>query len=157
MQFSSKEDIEAPVGEVFEMLSDFEFFERAAIRRGAEVERETATETPHVGASWKVRFQLRGRERKLRVVLSDYDRPNGMRFDAKSQGLESHLTLEFLSLAPNRTRMAVVLNLAPKSLSARLLVQSLKLAKSSLTKRFKLRVADFSKQLEERQRRVAGV
>jgi hypothetical protein len=51
--------------------------------------------------------------------------------------------------------MAVVLNLAPKTLSARLLVQSLKLAKSNLSKRFKQKVADYARQMEDRHNRSA--
>ena len=46
--------------------------------------------------------------------------------------------------------MAVALDMKPLNLSARLLIQSLKLAKSSLTKKFKDRVADYAKNLGER-------
>ena len=49
----------------------------------------------------------------------------------------------------------VILDIKPLNLSARLLVQSLKLAKTSLTKKYKLRVAEFARTLEERQRRSA--
>ena len=45
--------------------------------------------------------------------------------------------------------------MSPKSLSARLLLQSLKLAKSNLTRRFKLRVTEFAEDVEDRYRKSA--
>lgn len=155
MKFSSKEDIEAPIGEVFVMLSDFEVYERSAIRRGIEVQRVDETAPNAVGLSWDARFSLRGKLREVKLQLAEYDPPNIMRFEAVSQGLDSTLTLELLALSPRRTRMSVAMKLTPKTLSARLLMQSLKLAKSNLTKRFKLRVADYAKSVEERHSRMA--
>ena len=155
MKFSSKEDIEAPIEDVFALLSEFETFERSAIRRGIDVQRMTDISTPRAGITWHVQFNLRGKKRKLDLVMAEYDRPNTMRIDARSPGLDGYMSLDLLALSQKRTRMAVALELKPKTLSARLLVQSFKLAKSNLTKRFKLRVAEFAKGMEDRISRTA--
>lgn len=155
MQFSSKEDIEAPIADVFAMLSDFEQFERLAVRRGVEVERLQDPGAPAVGMAWRAMFAVRGKTREAEITLEAYDPYETMRFVTRTQGLEGYVELELVPLSPKRTRMAVVLNLKPKTLSGRVLIQSLKLAKSNLTKRFKLRVADYAKSLEDRHRRIA--
>ncbi len=152
MQFSSKEDIEAPVADVFAMLCEFESFERLAIRRGVEVERLQDSNAPVLGMGWRAVFDLRGKRRDATITLDAYDPPNVMRFTTVSAGLAGALDLELVPLSPRRTRMAVVLNLKPRTLPGRLLIQSLKLAKTTLTKRFKLKVADYAKSLEDRHR-----
>jgi hypothetical protein len=57
--------------------------------------------------------------------------------------------VELVPLSPTRTRLMVETVLSPKTLAARLLVQSLKLAKSSLTQRYKSRIAALSEEIEE--------
>ncbi len=155
MQFSSKEDIEAGIEQVFDMLSEFEGFERSAIRRGIEVQRKEAMGTPQVGMGWHAKFILRGKPRELDLTLTQYDRPNAMRFEAQSQGLDGSMALDLVPLSQRRTRMSVALEIKPKTLSARLMVQSMKLAKTNLTKRFKLRVAHYAKELEDRSQGMA--
>ncbi|MDX2484394.1 MAG: SRPBCC family protein [Pseudodonghicola sp.] len=151
MQFSSKEDIDAPIEAVFAAISDFEMFERSVIRRGIEVERVDDTAAVAPGLAWDAAFDLRGKRRKLHLTLSRYDSPEGVGFESESAGLTGLMSVDLVALSPRRTRMAITLNLAPKTLSARLFLQSLKLAKGNLTKRFKLKVADFAKSVEDRQ------
>lgn len=153
MQFSSKEDIEAPIDTVFRMLSEFETFERMAIRRGVEVQRNGALTPVAVGMAWDVGFMLRGKKRDLRLELTEYQPPNGMRLDAHSQGLETVVLIDLVALSPRRTRMSIKVDSTPKTLSARLLLQSMRLAKKNLNKKFKLRIADFAKDMEERHTR----
>ncbi|MBV1896185.1 MAG: SRPBCC family protein [Rhodobacteraceae bacterium] len=153
MQFSSKEDIEAPIEQVFAMLSEFESFERSAIRRGIEVIRTDSFAAPIAGYAWNARFKLRGKMRDMDIRLVNYDQPSAMRFESESKGIEGSMMLDMVALSPRRTRMSVSMELNPKSLSAKLLVQSLKLAKNNLTNRFKLSVADYAQNMEERHSR----
>lgn len=155
MKFSSKEDIEAPIEQVFSMLSEFETFERSAIRRGAEVQRTDDLTRTGRGMSWHARFMMRGKQRNVNVTLTNYDPPNAMLFETDSPGLDGQMMIDLLALSPRRTRLSVAFEMTPKTLPARLLIQSLKLAKTNLTKRFKLRVADYAKDIEDRARRSA--
>ena len=155
MRFSAREDIEASIEDVFAALSDFETFERQAMRRGAEVQRTDDQQGAVVGAAWRVAFTLRGRRRDMDLQLVSYETPHEMRFLAKSPGMDATFDIELLALSRARTRMAIALELTPLNLASRLLVQSLKLAKTSLTNRFKQRVAEYAKQLEDRLKRSA--
>ncbi|APX12718.1 SRPBCC family protein [Tateyamaria omphalii] len=155
MKFSGREDVAAPIDAVFEALNDFESFERQAMRRGAEVRRIDPLTQPGVGMQWDVSFKMRGRTREMSVKMARYDDPNEMIFDVKSAGVTGTFSIELMALSRSRTRMALALELTPLTLSARLFVQSLKLAKASLNKRFKLRLAEYAKGLEDRLQRSA--
>lgn len=154
MQFSSKEDIEAPVGVVFEMISEFETFERSAIRRGVEVQRVGQSQNKAAGMAWDARFNVRGKPRNLRLNLKRYDPPSLMSFDAHSKGVDGTVAIELLALSPRRTRLSFDIELTANTLAARLFLQSLKLARKNLTRRFKLRLAEFAKDIEDRHMRM---
>ena len=155
MKFSAREDVAVPIDKVFAALNDFDGFERQAMRRGAEVQRVDPLTQAGVGMRWKIYFKMRGRRRELDLELTRYDAPNEMVFDVSSTGITGTFTVELVALSRSRTRMSLALDITPLTLSTRLFVQSLKLAKTSLNKRFKLRVAEYAKGLEERVQRSA--
>lgn len=156
MKFSAKEDIDAPIGAVFEMLCEFDRYERSALRRGAEVQRTSNLDVQGLGMTWDAAFLMRGRRRQMTLEMVSFDTPRQMQIAARSSNLASDCTLNLVSLSPQRTRVAVALDLHPKNLSARLLVQSLKLAKANLTKQFKLRVAEYASEIETRYRQAGS-
>ena len=150
MKFSTKEDIDAPIEAVFEAVSQFAIFERAAIRRGADVQRVDTLAEPGVGMAWDAHFTLRGRKRQLAIRVVEFDAPTRIAAQSTSAGMIGRFEIDLIGLSRTRTRMAIALDVQPQTLSARLFVQSLRLAKGTLTKRFKLRVAEYAKDLEDR-------
>ena len=150
MKFSTREDVDAPIEQVFDMLCEFETYERAAMRRGAEVQRKDTLNAPGVGMKWHAAFSLRGKARDVDVELKGYERPNEIAVLSTSSGLEGQGVVQLLALSKTRTRISVDFEVKPTSLPARLLLQSLKVAKTTLTKRFKLRAAQYAKTLEDR-------
>lgn len=150
MKFSTHEDINAPADAVFEMLCDFAAFEQAAMRRGAEVRRTDNMTTPGRGMTWQAAFDLRGKRRQMSVEMVIFDRPAEIVLESTSSGMAGTTSFDLMSMSPRRTRLRVELEVKPQNLSSRLMLQSLKLAKNTLTKRFKLRVAEHARTMEDR-------
>ena len=87
--------------------------------------------------------------------MARLDPPNGLQVDIMSKNIEGVSVIELVPLSPSRTRLAVSIDLSAKSLTARLMLQSMKLAKASLSNRFKTRLRDYAQEIEARQRRGA--
>jgi carbon monoxide dehydrogenase subunit G len=148
MKFSTREDIEAPIAHVFDQISDFDAFERRALRQGANVKR--MSDGPAVvGTSWEVAFKFRGRTRQVQPTLTQIEHPNGYQIETVSDGMTAKSEVTLVALSPSRTRISVAIDLRAQTLTARLLIQSMKLAKAKLTKRFKVRVLDLAEDIED--------
>ncbi|MEM6727447.1 MAG: SRPBCC family protein [Pseudomonadota bacterium] len=149
MKLSTREDIAVPIEAVFASVTNFEEFERRALRRGAEISRSDPPSGAGLGSAWDVAFMFRGRDRKLRAEVVGYDAPEKLTVASQSGGLHGSFTVSLVALSPRKTRMVVGLELVPKNLSARLLVQSFKLAKASIKKRYDGAVLDYAHMVED--------
>ncbi len=155
MKFKAKEDLEAPIEKVFEMLADFERHERSALRRGAEVTRSDSLKAPGVGATWNAAFKFRGKQRKATIEVVEFDRPTQISVLSKIQGMDMQVEFMLVPLSKTRTRLSVMADLKPQTLAARLLVQSFKLARGNLMNRFEQRLASVARDMEERAAKMA--
>ncbi|SDX49353.1 Polyketide cyclase / dehydrase and lipid transport [Ruegeria halocynthiae] len=150
MQFSAQEDIEVPIATVFTMVSDFERFERMAMRRGIDVRRASGSALPQAGITWETEFRIRGKPRQITIEMIEFDQPLLMRFQSSSKGMNGETVVEFLALSQRRTRLRIETSLGAKTLPARLLLQSLKLGQSRFRRQFQTRLSEFARELEER-------
>ena len=150
MKFTGKTDIEASLNATFEQFADFESFERFGLQNGAEVRRTDDMSAAGPGMMWDLKLDFRGRERRLAVELIDYDPPNNLNFRADSAAIGANILVELVPLSNRQTRAAVTLDVTPKTLAARLAVQSARLTKGTLNKRYKNRLNRFGKMLESK-------
>lgn len=155
MELTGREDIDVPIAQAFEMLTDVEVYERSALRRGADVTRIDSLPHPGVGAKWEVSFQFRGKPREANIEITGFDAPNEIEMKAILQGLETGIKIELVALSRTRTRIQFWSGMRANSLSARLLLQSLKLARGNLNKRMAKRLATLRDDLEDRYARMA--
>ena len=150
MKFAATEEISAPIEQVFADLSNFRRFEREAIKNGIELRRKDNLTQPGPGMGWEARFIARGKPRELNAEVTEFTDPDKLAFSGKIGGMTGFLVLELQSISENLTELNAVLDLKPKSFSARVLIQSMKIARGSIAKRFRKAVRKFSRRLERR-------
>jgi carbon monoxide dehydrogenase subunit G len=152
MKLSAREDIDAPIAEVFQRLADFEGWERAAMRRGAEIHRTDALPRPAPGMAWSISFVYRGKPRRLSLTLDEIVAPGKLAFSGRGPNLEGGIVLDLIEMAPRRTRLMVKLEVRPRTLVARLFIQSLKLGRGKVEARFRARIAQVATEIDGRAR-----
>jgi hypothetical protein len=152
MKLTTRQDIEAPAAFVFAAMMDFDAWERSALRRGADVVRTDRLQGVMPGRSWLIKFSYRGKSRQLDLRLTELEQPSVMVFAGKGASLEGLGRIDLLELAPRRTRLSVTVDLRPRSIGARLVLQSLRLAKARLNRRFSDRVGQVFAEIEDRYR-----
>jgi hypothetical protein len=152
MKLTAKEDIEAPIAFVSAMFTDFEMWEKSALRRGAEVERLDRLRTPGPGMEWKVGFKFREKKRGVEIKLLTLAPEQRLEFDCMSGPAEAVVSIDLAEMGARRTRVAVTVDIKPRTLAARLFLQSLKLAKAKVMRRFALGLAQTGADIEDRYR-----
>lgn len=153
MKLSKREDISAPVGGVYRALIDYPVYERAALRRDIAVTRLDDRAEFGPDMTWQITIGFRGRPHDVTLRVAEVTEGSRIRLAADSGGLMADVVIELLTVSQGRTRMVVGTDLRAVTMSSKLLLQSLKLAKGSLDKRFAKRVTDFARDIEAREAR----
>lgn len=149
MKFTSRVEIEAPAQAVFDELCDYEAIDKLARKRAVSLKRTDKLAQPGIGMSWQSQFQFRGRIRDMDLRITRYEPPDTLEYIGQTQGFEIACLMQIVSLARSRSRLIITIEVRPKSLGARLLVQSARLGKSGLDRRFDDRVRRFGEKLDE--------
>jgi carbon monoxide dehydrogenase subunit G len=148
MKFSSHYDIKLAQDVVFDRLSEFEKFERLAVKRGLRVRRIDESDDIAEGIKWRLEFPFRGKKRNVELTLVEADVPNSLVFDAQNPSVAGKIRVDVIPLSRTQTRLKFESVVQPKTLAARLMVHSMKLARSKFNRRFPRRVELFAEKLE---------
>lgn len=148
MKFNAREDIEAPIAKVWAIVNDFDSFELAALRRGIQVTRQDDGDTP----AWQLGFSFKGKPRQVAVRLEQREEPGLLVFAGDGRAIAATMAVELVELGPRRTRVTVSTELRPLTLAARLMLQSVKLARSRAVRRYQQGVAKVAGMIEARAR-----
>lgn len=136
MRLSTREDIGAPLDEAFAAVSDFDYLERQILRRGFQIVRTDALDVPDVGMAWRADVTMRAQLYDVRCQLADWTPPEMARLTAESGALSCELEVNLSALSLNTTRLRAAMTLRAHAFRERMLLQSLQLAKSRLSRQF---------------------
>jgi hypothetical protein len=150
MKLTAKCDIEAPASFAFACVTDFATWERDAAKRGVEVERPADMPLEGPFAGWRIRFPFRGRIRKVLIRLESLTLDSDASFTLESPSMEGSTLVDVLALSPRRTRLRVAVTVRPKTLTARLFLNTLRLAKGRVQAKFDARVQQLGSMVEDR-------
>ena len=148
MKLIAKTDLEAPVDFVYAQLADHVAWEREALRRGADIERPADMEHSGVGAGWRIQVPFRGKVRKVLLKIEQMDPDRSLVFSFDGQSVQGDALLEVQVLSARRSRLRVTLDAKPKTLAARLFINTLRLAKGRVQARFDKRLAQLAARIE---------
>ena len=150
MKFSCREDIAAPIETVFDRLADFAAHERAAMSRGVEVERLDTLPRPGPGMRWQLKLSYRGISRDVMAEITGFEPSRALVCTAEGGSFHAVLGFELVALSPRRTRMVAGLEIRPKGLTARLMLQSLRLTRKRYDEKFAARIRVLAEQIGSR-------
>ncbi len=150
MKFRNDVDVSVPIELVFKEASDFTAIEKLAIRRGLDIQRLDTLSTTGPGMVWDVAFEFRGKQREMDVELTQFDAPDEMKLVSRSSAFKGTMVLEFLALSRTQTRVSVELEMKPQNLTARLMMQSIKIMRSNLMKKLRKRMNEWARGIENR-------
>ncbi len=150
MKLSTREDIEAPIATVWAAITNATEFERMAKRKGIDLARAAEPTELGLGSCWTASFEFHSLQRNLETRVTRFEGPSHLHLLSRTGGIDGTVSAELIALSPKTTRLMLAVDLKPTSLSGRVMIQTLRLAKTSLTKRFKGRVHRFAKDIAKR-------
>lgn len=143
MKFSTRIDTDLPADALFDTVSDFGRIERMLMRRGASMARIDPALDPGTGMGWHVGFDWRGRPRELRLEVTRFDRPECVTMAGMSEAFETGISMTVVALSLSRARLIFETDIRPLNMRSRLMLQTAKLGKPQLDRKFERRIADF--------------
>ena len=150
MKFSFRQDTDLPADQLFDMISDFPRIERMLARKGAEVRRIDPAVEPGAGMAWDAAFDQRGKRREMRLSVAQFDRPEKIVILGEAESLALTVEMTVIVLTRSKSRVIFELEARPQTIRARLMLQTAKLGKAQLDRKFAERIGAFLSDLSAR-------
>ena len=153
MRLASKTHVAAPVGFLHGRVTDFDHLEALARSFGATVERQFDG-PPLVGCIWDLVLTIKQHPRQMQTSLADWVPDQELTFDSQMQGLHIETRVTMAAEGAERSRLNIVIDMRPQTLKARVLLQTLRLARHRIEQGFDSRLEGFATDIGKAYRRT---
>ncbi len=148
MKFSTRRDLDASAADIFDRVSDFPQIEHLLLRRGVSVRRLDPAQPAGPGAGWVLGFDWRARARELRLEVARLDRPERVGLSGMSDAFDILIDMTVVALGRVRSRLIFETEIRPRNMRARLMLQTARLGKGQLDRKFAQRIDRFVAELQ---------
>jgi uncharacterized membrane protein len=135
LKFKVADDVEAPVDWVWEGFTDFAAIEADIRARDTELSRVGDWKEAALGVAWRGSVPVRGKVRTIDARIAAFAPEERLLVESRIGGMACTYEVTFAPLTGGSTRVSVVLELKASTLSARLLLQTLKIARRKVIQR----------------------
>ncbi|GHC63688.1 hypothetical protein [Neogemmobacter tilapiae] len=139
MKLKAHHDLDIGNHALFAALTDATRWERAAMRKGVEVLRIDGGDELAAGAVWQVTGLVRGKLRSGQLKLRMVEEPSHLLFDFESPMFTGVFVTRLFEMSARRTRVALEVEVRPRTLAARIVLQGARLGRQKLEGRFHAR------------------
>ncbi len=140
MKFDYKTTINVPVEYAFARLTDFDKFEKEGFGNISKFTPVGDISAPNIGAKWKVRSEFQGRQRSYALQLRKLVANETVVLGNGSDKFDVEACFGLSKMDSTKTNFTFELNASAKTITGRLIMQTMQLARSRIEKKLS---ADF--------------
>lgn len=148
MRLTAVHAINAPLDFVFREFTNFADFEAHAQERNLSVKRTDSLDDVGAGMGWEISGVVRGKHRDVSVTMDDFRQNDTMQYTSATGAMSGKMFFEFEDLGSDVTEVTFHVDPTADSISSRLILQSIRLAKNSVEKRIKKSMRIFGETIE---------
>ena len=148
MRLSSSQIIGVPKDYLFERITDFDSFESYIHTEGGMAERTDNVAGTQSGMSWHVSGTFRKKQRNVDLTLENYAPSDKLKYVCETSSMNAAIFFELTEITPDQTELSLYIDPEARNISARLVLQSVKLAKKTIERRITQRIERFGNQIE---------
>ena len=149
MELSYSCTINVPQKFAFSRATDFENFELQGFGNLSRFEPVSEVRAPEIGARWRTSSEFQGRPRRFSLELFELEPHSKVVLGNKSEKYDIESEFLFEEVGPEETGFSFNLNAKAQSITARLILQTIQLARARIEKSMQSDFDDMALRMEE--------